>query len=573
MYLAAKWMKKVTPWFNTALNPNPFSTITLKLVLALLFSFVLQINTVTFAEDSIPDGIRDWLNTQDNEAVLADDGLIKLSNGDEYLLVVPAEKKTVTKIDVESVTKSDDKPAIVLFNNGYYLLRVLTLDGGQKSLPLLEDVPSDLKAGRFLSTLNLSESLYIPTQWKTLVVESIEDSTTTPEQLEQSLTWLNLTQSKLVSSKDKTAALPCQPAKYQGLLVVAENQSILACQDQPLLFELSQDAKQNWLVTQKVYLKAPTSSVAYNAANKMVYLSHPSLVTKTVENTPKRSLGGWFKLKKSNAVAEKPTTQDYSELSQYNLELHKLISPIATNQKVDWVSYSNFRKQLYALSNNHQNLLIINTLEPTKQQSIKLEVPVKDWSIQNEKTLWLLTEATEKTPQKIIAIDLRWQEIYDTKTLTEKASSLSSNEQWLFVFYPQSKTVERLNLLSLGTKETTNSKQLVLSKACADSQLQLSPHEKMLYLNSETCSKSIVVELGGFREKETIQHTLAGQHQAAWLVPYTPPSSKLARVKFQDARLMLQNGKAPQTVKWPSVPHDQTTAQDPQAPSSQPLTP
>lgn len=110
-----------------------------------LSGLILSFQIPTFAL-AVPDGVRQWVLEQDKLADIREDGWVKLSTGDEYILVQPAEIPTTSDtVKVTNITHigGDEtaQPDVVMFSNGYFLLHVIPLAGGEKTLPIWKMPP------------------------------------------------------------------------------------------------------------------------------------------------------------------------------------------------------------------------------------------------------------------------------------------------------------------------------------------------------------------------------------------------------------------------------------------------
>jgi hypothetical protein len=590
-----------------------------RLAVSLLGVLSLSMPLAAFSEQAlkpiIPEGVRQWVLNQDKQADIREDGWVRLSTGEEFLVVQPAEIPTVTDtVKVVNVTRTDDQPDVVVFDNGYYLLRVVPLGGGEKTLPILENASALLKSAHLPESFHVPDNLYIPNDWKPLLLPDIRfdpngmpvtqaayavddktyeflwihgrDVTFVPksatihtaseaklsvkEPAVKATTLVPLTPSAAVSAygtpaSGVTVTLPCTPLPQHGLLSLSSvvpgtvrTEYLLTCSDaaEALVVAMIPNPVGGVEVRERITLPAIASDVTFNTPSGLAYFSHADLAQANESEPDKTTYRGWFHFKKQD---DPKKVHKFSLISVYSLSKHEMDSSITIPEPIQRIYFSSFRQQLYMLSKKGQSLYVAKTTAPEASlQRLILNAPVKDWAVQYDKLLWLLSEDS-----KLYAFDMRWQELSTIAELPSTQASLVADSRWVYALMPEQHQIGRYSVADSVDSEKPLVEPIRLSEACSADALWLSPEEDSLYVAQHSCQQLSEVDLGAARELGPVANAIvsnAPQGQFVSLKPMPDEASQLARIRFQDARNLIRSGKLTPPVTLPSGGRGQTEA-------------
>ena len=252
--------------------------------------------------DIIPLPVRQAVSQLDPKATWDSTGtMIHFASGQDYLIALPDDDFAVdstTKIKVISRLPEESKePAdLIELSSGHFLVRMVTLANGRKTLPILDALPAKLRVARFPQETQLPSNFLIPTIWKSLTGNLLvpldqlvgEDTNKTsevvyPMLLKGPYTAASTTPLYLWMPGHNQSAtefsLPCQVAH---MALTADAKTVLAtCHDKPLLFSLNLTSRQQHQVT----LKSPGGVFAIDTMNQNVWISHPNWIYE-VKATP-----------------------------------------------------------------------------------------------------------------------------------------------------------------------------------------------------------------------------------------------------------------------------------------------
>lgn len=134
-----------------------------KIFLTLILIFTAASNV--FAA-KIPDNIRDFIKKDYAKADFRFDGLITLPDGTLYLPLYPALVKKPEKIEIKSTLpdgkKLTDEPDVVIFNNDFTLLKVMTDIKGRKTVINMKNPPLEVRTGLLPQDMLVPTGLIIP---------------------------------------------------------------------------------------------------------------------------------------------------------------------------------------------------------------------------------------------------------------------------------------------------------------------------------------------------------------------------------------------------------------------------
>ncbi|MDH4379479.1 MAG: hypothetical protein QE263_06210 [Vampirovibrionales bacterium] len=124
---------------------------------------------LTAQATKLPDPVTTYIKGQDANATIRFDGVITLSNGEVYLPVFPQDP-TLPKLPSASPTEIlANRPDLVTFDNGFYLIRVVRTSSGKLALAKVDPYPIRLKEGLLPQDLILPDALYIPNELKVIL--------------------------------------------------------------------------------------------------------------------------------------------------------------------------------------------------------------------------------------------------------------------------------------------------------------------------------------------------------------------------------------------------------------------
>ena len=133
-------------------------------LLSLLVSAVLLQNAVHAAK--LPAEITEFITKSCPGAEIRFDGVILLPDNTTYLPLYPAPKKNVDILEVQTTypenTKFYQKPDVVIFNNDFALLKVITDKNGKKTVLKMDQPPAQVKNGLLPQDMLVPRGLIIP---------------------------------------------------------------------------------------------------------------------------------------------------------------------------------------------------------------------------------------------------------------------------------------------------------------------------------------------------------------------------------------------------------------------------
>jgi hypothetical protein len=124
----------------------------------------------TASATTLPKTVLDYLRQSDKSVQVRFDGVITTSTNDVYLPVLPQRqiKDNETAI-VGTETPLAEKPDLITFSNGVYLIRVIRTTSGKLALAKVDPYPIGLKEGLLPQDLLLPGALYIPAELKVIL--------------------------------------------------------------------------------------------------------------------------------------------------------------------------------------------------------------------------------------------------------------------------------------------------------------------------------------------------------------------------------------------------------------------
>ncbi len=147
-----------------------------------LLLFVLSASSPVFAA-KLPAEVTEFINKSYPGAEIRFDGVIILPDNTIYLPLYPAPAKEVQVLEVKTSypanTSFYKKPDIVIFNNNFVLLKVITDKNGKKTILNLDNPPAEIRNGLLPQDMLVPRGLIIPENIKgimgNLKIETMED--------------------------------------------------------------------------------------------------------------------------------------------------------------------------------------------------------------------------------------------------------------------------------------------------------------------------------------------------------------------------------------------------------------
>lgn len=141
-----------------------------KVLLTIVIIFLTASNV--FAA-KIPDGVKSLVKKDFAQADFRFDGLITLPDGTIYLPLYPALVKKPDKIELRSTIPQGrslkSEPDIVIFNNDFALLKIITDQKGRKTVLYQKEPPIEVKTGLLPQDLLVPTGLIIPDNIKGII--------------------------------------------------------------------------------------------------------------------------------------------------------------------------------------------------------------------------------------------------------------------------------------------------------------------------------------------------------------------------------------------------------------------
>lgn len=142
-----------------------------KIIPSILVSLMLSVG---MSADAImlPHQMNIYLFDNVRDCTVRFDGLINFKDGTVYIPVLPEEIKEVPRLEIVWTYPNGktlkEEPEIVVFNNGFSLLKVLN-DGRRKTLTTYQDLPEVIQSGIFPQDMLVPNGLYVSENLKGLL--------------------------------------------------------------------------------------------------------------------------------------------------------------------------------------------------------------------------------------------------------------------------------------------------------------------------------------------------------------------------------------------------------------------
>lgn len=142
-----------------------------KILPAILVSLMLS-GGMSAEAIMLPHQMNIYLFDNARDCTVRFDGLINFKDGTTYIPVLPEEIKDVPRLEIVWTYPSGktlkDEPEIIVFNNGFSLLKVLK-DGNRKTLTTYQDLPDVIQSGILPQDMLVPNGLYVSENLKGLL--------------------------------------------------------------------------------------------------------------------------------------------------------------------------------------------------------------------------------------------------------------------------------------------------------------------------------------------------------------------------------------------------------------------
>jgi len=154
----------------------------IKKILGLFLGIALTLTSAFAAK--LPNDVQSYLKKNISGIDIRFDGVIILPDGTLYLPLYPASFKKPDKIDIVQTypegASLSSKPEVIIFNNDFVLLKVLTNSDGKKTVKRFDKPPMLVKTGILPQDMLVPNGLIIPENIKGIIGNL--DIQLTPEQ-------------------------------------------------------------------------------------------------------------------------------------------------------------------------------------------------------------------------------------------------------------------------------------------------------------------------------------------------------------------------------------------------------
>ena len=141
-----------------------------KIILTLIL--ILMTATNVFAA-KVPDNVKNLVRKDFAKADFRFDGLVTLPDGTLYLPLYPALIKKPEKLEVKNTVPLNktlkDKPDVVILNNDFVLLKILTDTKGRKTVLNIKEPPIEVRTGLLPQDMLVPTGLIIPDNIKGII--------------------------------------------------------------------------------------------------------------------------------------------------------------------------------------------------------------------------------------------------------------------------------------------------------------------------------------------------------------------------------------------------------------------
>ena len=139
----------------------------------LLTASIMLVFAVPVFSAKIPDNVQQFISNDFPNTTFRFDGVIILPDNTIYLPLFPAKILTPEKLSVKQTFPSGktlaSKPNVVILNNDFVLLKVLTDTNGNKTIFKMANPPQELRTGLLPQDMLVPRGLVIPENLKAIV--------------------------------------------------------------------------------------------------------------------------------------------------------------------------------------------------------------------------------------------------------------------------------------------------------------------------------------------------------------------------------------------------------------------
>ena len=122
---------------------------------------------------TIPDNVQQFVSKDFPKTEFRFDGVIILPDNTIYLPLFPAKVLNPESLEIKQTFPSgktlSDKPNVIIFNNDFSLLKVLTDKNGQKTVYSIANPPVELRTGLLPQDMLVPKGLVVPDSLKSIV--------------------------------------------------------------------------------------------------------------------------------------------------------------------------------------------------------------------------------------------------------------------------------------------------------------------------------------------------------------------------------------------------------------------
>ena len=133
---------------------------------------------------AIPDNVQNFINTSFPETDYRFDGIITLPDNTVYLPLFPAKIINPEKLEIKQTYPENknlsDKPNVVILNNDFVLLKLLTDTKGRKTIYKMANPPIEVQTGLLPQDMLVPKGLIIPENLKSITGNLIIDTVDAP---------------------------------------------------------------------------------------------------------------------------------------------------------------------------------------------------------------------------------------------------------------------------------------------------------------------------------------------------------------------------------------------------------
>ncbi len=176
-----------------------------KIIMLLL---VMGMSAISAFATELPENLKTFVSKDFPKATFRFDGVVQLPDGTVYLPLLPAKMLDVEELDIDKTYPDNklmsDKPNIVIFNNDYVLLKVLTDRNGNKTVYKVGNPPDEIRTGLLPQDMLVPHKLIIPESMKGIIGN------------------LSIPSAKDVGIKVEMPKIVTSPSNFQTLSTISE---------------------------------------------------------------------------------------------------------------------------------------------------------------------------------------------------------------------------------------------------------------------------------------------------------------------------------------------------------------